>query len=183
MKKCPATRQGIGRFLFSFRLVGLRFGPLAPRPLGGLMSGCRNQHAEPDLIVRAHHTMCGVLRLFRPSTRLLTMGAGPGPLILSALLNNPRYLTGRLPCKEDYSARRTIWQAFPRRTYWVGRHIPAPPQRMCHRRFQGETGSTIYRTGQPGRATEAYTRSIFGETATTHNVINEQPVPLPQTRA
>ncbi len=50
---------------------------------------------------------------------------------------------------------------FHAHTYWVGRHIPTPPQRMCHRRFQGETGSTIYRTGQSGRATEAYTRSFF----------------------
>ena len=97
-KNAPPDGRALGAFSSAVCLVGLRFGSDAPRPWGGLILGCRNQHAEPNLIVRAHHTMCGVLRLFRSSTRLLT-GRRTKPLILSALLNNPRYLTGDFPQK------------------------------------------------------------------------------------
>ena len=97
-ENAPPDGRALGAFSSAVCLVGLRFGSDAPRPEGGLILGCRNQHAEPNLIVRAHHTMCGVLRLFRSSTRLLT-GRRTKPLILSALLNNPRYLTGDFPQK------------------------------------------------------------------------------------
>ena len=93
-------------------LVGMWLDSDAPGPCGGLISGYRNQHAEPDLIAQTHRLLqrVDVLRLFHISARPLT-GRRTKPSILPILLNGPRCLAGRLPRNGNYSARWAVWQA------------------------------------------------------------------------
>ncbi len=185
-KKMPRHKAGHWALsLQHYCIVGLRSGLNAPRPLGGLMSGCRNQHAEPDLIVRAYHTICGVLRLFRPSTRLLTTGAGQNPLILSALLNNPRYLTGGYPATVIIAQSKPNGKPFPAHTIGWGDTSP-PHIKGCATVANGKNSRYHLLANLTGRAYEAYTRSFFGKSTILVPrpiVCPLYPVPLPRTRA
>lgn len=111
--KMPHLTAGHWALSLRYRyLVGLWLDSYAPGPYGGLISGYRNQHAEPDLIVQTHRLLqrVDVLRLFHISARPLT-GRRTKPSILPILLNGPRCLAGRLPRKRYYSAWRAVWQA------------------------------------------------------------------------
>ena len=92
-------------FLFGFRLVGLWLDSYAPRPYGGLIPDHRHQHAGSDLVAQTHRLLqrVDVLLLVRLSTRPL-IGRRTKPLILTALINGPRYLSDGLPRSGYYSA-------------------------------------------------------------------------------
>lgn len=134
-------------------------------PYGGLISGYRNQHAEPDLIVQTHRLLqrVDVLRLVHVSAMSLT-GRRTRPSILSGPTQRHR-VSGQAGCPATVIIAQVgqFGKPFHAHRYWVGRHSPAPPQKDVPPSPTAKTAGIIYHVGLPGRVYEAYTRSIFEE--------------------
>ncbi len=146
IKKNPAKWQDLSAFSSAVCLVGMWLDSYALGPYGGLIPDHRHQHAGSDLIAQTHRLLqrVDVLRFVRLSTRPLT-GRKTKPLILSqSYLTVPGIWTGRLPCRQDYNARRAIWQAFPCPYLLGGATKPRPTSKDVPPSPTAKTAGIIY---------------------------------------